>query len=75
MGRILYMKNKMSGSGMKTQMYVGRGVGDVIIGRTLTPFQGGNGIFGTTTHGVVPFLGEGVQPKDKKISQRVKKML
>ncbi len=74
MGRIIYAKAKMTGSGMKLMTYTGKGLGDfnAIEPSTLTRF-GGNGI----THGVIPFvsLGEGVSERPKNISQRVRKML
>jgi hypothetical protein len=75
MGKILYMSNKRVGSGFKTQVYMkGNGAFGVIEPSTLTKF--GNGLFGTATRGVVPFLGgEGVHQKPKNISQRVRKLL
>lgn len=71
MGKIIYGKNKMSGSGMKLATYTGKGAWD-IQPSTLTKF-GGAGI----THGVIPFvsLGEGMHEKKINISQKVRKML
>jgi hypothetical protein len=57
-------------------MYTGKGLGDfsAIQPSTLTRF--GNGLFGTATRGVVPFIGgEGMHERPKNISQKVRKIL
>jgi hypothetical protein len=72
MGRIIYAKAKMSGNGMKMMTYTGKGAFGTIEPSTLTKFKfGGEGI----SHGIIPFVGEGVSERPKNISQRVRKML
>ncbi len=76
-GKILFLKNKNTGYGMKTRKYIkGSGVMTEIVGRRLTPFQTLGMGFGSdilSSHGIVPFLGEGARKKN--IARQVKNIL
>jgi hypothetical protein len=80
MGRVIFMKNKNTGYGIKTRKYIkGSGVMTEIVGRTITPFQTlgmGFGVDALSSRGIVPFVGmAGEGARKKNIAKQVRNIL
>ena len=76
MGKILFVKNKMTGSGMQTMKYEKRGMkGGFIRGILSSIGLGNKSMHGGFLSSVLSSIGLGVEPRQKNVRKLVRQVL